>query len=182
MKITRKIIYSLFIPILALSLVFTVGCGDDEVDGCTDSQATNYNPDATNNTGCVYARDKFIGNYVGSNICANLTVFSSADLTFDIAAVDLENVENVVITLNLAFPISLGGAVNGNSLTINADNLGPFPIPEFGGLPLFICAEGTATFNESTQTLSGPFTVTGKDPTTGAIAATDGCTITGVKQ
>ncbi len=44
----------------------------DEVLGCMDSQAENFDPLANVDSGaCVYARDKFFGEYEGSFLCTN---------------------------------------------------------------------------------------------------------------
>ena len=54
-----------------LAIGFTINsCKDDPIKGCTNIDAENYNSEAEEDDGsCVYARDKFIGEYMGTLLC-----------------------------------------------------------------------------------------------------------------
>jgi len=59
---------------LLMTSMLMIGCKDKDVEGCTDPNSTNYNPDATINDGsCTYAVDRFCGNWNYTDTIHNQT-------------------------------------------------------------------------------------------------------------
>jgi hypothetical protein len=166
---------------LIFATLFITSCGDDEVTGCTDPNAENYNPDAdTNDNTCVYTRDKFIGEYVGSFACPGfLSAIDTDSIGFSIVAgLDDTNFNEVIITLRdvSGFDIPLTANASGNMLTdINAELLG---IPVLN-ITSDVTGTGQATLSADGQTLDALVTLTVVN-----ILGTNGgtCTLIGTKQ
>lgn len=177
-----------FAPIclLVLSLTFTMNSCTDPVKGCTDPDAETYNPDAdeSDDSQCVYARDKFIGNYKGSLICpGTLNGFiNNAQYDFTITETAGGNINQVSVGITVfGAPTILAATVSGNTLTID-QTIPNVPIP-FNGVTLTatIKATGTGTLGSDQKTLDGvintQITATGLPG-----ALTDNCPIKGTKQ
>lgn len=174
-----------FAPIclLVLFLSFTMNSCTDPVKGCTDPDAETYNPDAdeSDDTQCVYARDKFIGKYNGSLICPGPLNrdFNNPVYDFEITETAGGDINSVSILITVrSIPTTLSGTVNGASLSINQviPNVPLDGIP----IPVTITATGTATLGADQKTLAGNINI--------AVSAsvlpqpiTDICPIAGVK-
>ncbi len=106
--------------ILLLSLVaiasLTTGC---KVEGCTNINSDNYNPEATVDDGsCILAREKFIAQYNVAESCP------SGNFTFAMNIVASTTAEDAVILNNLGdFGSAINGTVSGSSITIPNQNI-----------------------------------------------------------
>ena len=105
------------IPIFfAFCLVILFSCGEEEVSGCTDVNATNYDADATTDNGsCSYERDLFIGNYtITANNCNTTGFFNGLAATIS-PVMNNTNLVSVVIagvyqkSLNFQGTVARGG-------------------------------------------------------------------------
>lgn len=169
-----------FVLCLCLGLVMS-SCGDDDVEGCTDPNAENYNPDATVSSGdCTYARDKFIGDYLGSFICPGaLSLISSDSLVFSIQpGLNSSNTDEVIVSLtNLAggLTFDLPATVSGNELSITAELLG-VPVLGFTG---DVTGNGTGSLDSTESTITATIAMSVATPL-GAFS--DSCTLVGTKQ
>lgn len=180
--------------LLALAVVMTIftSCSDDEdgggttvVMGCTDSEAENYNPDATeSDNNCVYSRDKFIGNYEGSMIFENLGGLLNQDtLAFTITpGIASDNEVLVGVTIQ-SIPVFLNGQAVGDSILVDdVYNLpdGGAINPLLTGMPVDVFfAGGVGTLNEG-QSVSGNLDIIFKTENLDDIA--DVATLEGEKQ
>lgn len=203
------IINSKLLPLLAiLILAGFVACGEEDVPGCTNSQATNYNSLATLDDGsciisgctdeqaenfdpsanqtdaasCVFARDKFLGSYLGSLNCLIIDQFNSDTTTVELALVD-GDVTKVSITLSSeGFTLPLDATVDGNDITMSATD---FPVTvDIVGVPtdVLVDIDGTASLNDAETELNGSFTALVKIAATGADLLSDSCVLNAVKQ
>lgn len=202
-------INSKLLPLLAL-LLFTgiYACGEDDVPGCTNSQASNYNSLATMDDGsciisgctdaaaenfdsnanqadassCVYARDKFLGEYVGALNCLIIDQFNSETTTVLLTAVD-GDVTKISITLTAEnFVLPLDAVVDGNDITMMASDF-PVTVPIIGvETDVLVDIDGKATLNDAGTELTGSFVAQVKIAETGADLLNDSCTLTATKQ
>ena len=186
LNLSKKLTPLVFI--LALGF-FMTSCGDDEITGCTDPTADNYNPEATISGNCdfvgctdvaaenydaqatisgdcIYARDKFVGSYVGTFTCSDpllAPIINSDSLVFSITEGVNDDVSNVVISLSIdGFPIPLRATIMGDEMTVS-DRLEGVMIPDIpllGTITADVIGSGSATFSESTNTLDGDITIT----------------------
>jgi len=161
--------------------LFISSCGDDEVTGCMDPNAENFDPQATNDSNsCVFARDKFIGEYVGSFQCPGvLAAVDTDNIAFSIEpGLDADLFNQVIITLRdvSGFDIPLTANASGNSLSdINAELLG---IPVLN-ITSDVIGTGEATLSADDQTLDAEVTLM----ITNLFGVTEGtCTLVGSKQ
>lgn len=179
--------------LFACSMLFVVSCGDDDIEGCTDPEAENFNPDATiESNACVYPRDKFLGNYVGVFDCPSqqLEFISTDSLVFTISeALDADDKSGVILELTLGgfpVPISLEGSVAGDILSISStlEDVTIPNIPVLGTIMADVEGEGSATIDDASGTLAGNVMVTVTSPALVFLGGslTDDCTITGMKQ
>ncbi len=178
---------------LLLGLIAVVGvissCSDDpeEITGCTDEDAINYNADATisDNSTCTYLdRYKFIGDYEGTLACemALSAILDNDMLTFTIGATPGGEDNEVTISLTGAIPLSFGGTVSGDVLTISQELMGvPLTI---AGMTVVVNMDigGEITYDTSNDTVGGALTVMNiKTETGGTAAPNDSCDVTGTK-
>ena len=178
---TNTIKYFIAICLFVCSTIFITSCGDDEISGCTDPNAENYNAEAdTDDNSCVFAIDKFIGEYVGTFACPGfLAAIDSDSIGFSIVAgLDDTKFNEVIITLRdvSGFDIPLTANASGNMLTdINAELLG---IPVLN-ITSDVTGTGEATLSADGQTLEAQVTLTVVN-----ILGTNGgiCTLVGTKQ
>jgi hypothetical protein len=175
--------------IVSAAILFN-SCGDDEVMGCTDVDAENYDVNATVDSGnCTYARDKFLGSYMGMFTCPGaLAVIGSDSIAFTIEeSLDATNKNGILLNLTLAsvpIPIALEGTVSGDVLSISSLLTG-VTIP---GLPVIGTimgdVEGTGSATITSDVLTGNVTVKVISPALvflgGSIS--DNCVLVGTKQ
>lgn len=173
--------YFIAICFFACSAIFITSCGDDDVMGCTDPNSENYNPEATtDDNSCLFARDKFIGEYIGSFECPGLlSAVNSDSIVFTIeAGLDPALFNEVIITLKdvSGFDIPLTATASGNMLgDISAELLG---IPVLN-ITSDVTGTGEATLSSDEQTLDAMVTL----EIVNLLGTTEGtCTLVGSKQ
>ena len=78
----------------------TVDDGSCVITGCTNELAENFNPNATNSdiAACIFPRDKFLGEYVGSLNCLIINQFNSMTTNF-LLEPSPDDLNNITITL-----------------------------------------------------------------------------------
>lgn len=139
--------------ILILVLVLT-SCEKkpEPVLGCTDKEAENYNPNATDSDGnCTYAREAFLGDFSGTIQCGGL-IPDPSPFTMSITE-GLTGNNNVIIEIKdtpVAFPIVDGYAVT-DSLYVTKNT---YQI-EVLGVPSDVEISGNAVYTDEQTTLSG---------------------------
>lgn len=102
----------LFVGIVILS----ISC---KKEGCTDSQAENYDSDAKKDDGsCVFARDKFIGTY---NV--NRTCVYQANENFVITVSAGPNINEIIINNFSNDGVNIKATVSGSNVTFNDEKL-----------------------------------------------------------
>lgn len=161
------------LAVIAAALLLS-SCGDssEDVAGCTDSRAENYNPNATsNNNSCVYPNEKFFAKYIGDFACgAPLSSIQEMGIEFELAPpANADDVDKVTLSTTVTgIPISLEGTVDGNTVEFlekKVENV------SFMGLSVDVVFSGTATLSGddisadlsiSASLLSGNCTFTGK--------------------
>ena len=150
---------------LVIGLTLFSSCGKDEpgtttITGCTDETAENYNPDATeSDNNCVYARDKFIGNYLGSMTFEFLGGLLDQDsLAFAITP-GISNANEVLVGVTIqSIPVFLNGQTVGDSIFVDdVYNLpdGGAINPLLTGMPVDVFFEGGVGTINNAQTISG---------------------------
>ena len=160
--------------------------GDCNFTGCTDPNAENFNPNANISGDCVFARDKFLGSYLGVFTCpGDLSLLSNDSIPFSIIeGLDPDMPNDIILELIIdGFPLAIAGTVEGDVMTLMQELLGvPIPTP-LGELTGDVNAVGMAMVGDSNQTLTATLDLTVMadifgQPTTIA----DMCGITGDKQ
>lgn len=199
-----KRIDSVLLPMLCLILSIAISsCGEDDVPGCTNSAANNFNSLATIDDGtcviigctnelaenfnpaanssdlsaCVFPRDKFLGEYVGSLNCLLIDQFNSMTTNILLEAV-ADDLTKISITLTSEdFTLPLDATVEGNEITMTATDF-PQVVQIFGvDTEVLIDIEGTATLNESGDELSGALTANVVVAETDQELINDNCTL-----
>lgn len=160
-----KVNFRKFLGATAVAAMLFVGsatfssCGKE---GCTDTDANNYNADATDDDGsCTYDRTKFIGTYTVNESCSSgnysysMTIAESSANMVTITLTNLGNFQNAVLT----------ATVSGDALTI---------------------ASQTVTIDGTAVAFSGQGTISGSTLTIIYIASVggtpDNCTATCIQQ
>ena len=160
-----------------------MSCDDAESGsavGCMDPDAENYDPQATESGDCIYARDKFIAEYLGSFQCPGLLGFISSDsLSFTIQEGLGDSKDEVIVSLiNIAggLTFDLPATADGDQLNIEAELLG-IPVDGFTG---DVNGSGTATLSSNGEELTADITMTVSVPTL-MLNTTETCTLVGNK-
>jgi len=145
------------ISILAAFIFAFQSCGDDDITGCTDPDAENFNADANVSGDCVYARDKFLGTYIGVFTCpGDLAGLSNDSISFSIIeGLDPDVTSDIILELIVdGFPLAIAGTVDGDVLILMQELNGvPVPTP-LGEFPGDVTAVGMATVTDDDQSLT----------------------------
>lgn len=147
------------IQILLFSTIVVLLCGScgDEVTGCTDPEGENYDVNATVSGDCVYARDKFLGTFLGVFTCpGSLEALSNDSIQFTIIeGLDSDIKSDIILELIVdGFPLAIAGTVEGNELILMQE-LTNVPIPILSGeLPGDVTAVGVAMMTNGDQSLT----------------------------
>jgi len=161
----------------------TTDDGSCVITGCTDELAENYIADANNpdNDNCIYARDKFIGDYIGSfacNIFTDLTT-DSAQFMLTIVEDDVQQVNLTILALGLTIPLQatvMGSEINFTAIAV------PAQLVIFGSpINTLIDAEGMATLSSDEKNLVGTLQAVLRSEETGAPIGSDTCAIDALK-
>lgn len=177
--------------ILSLGLVLQscdddLSGGDDEITGCTDPGALNYDALATEDDGsCSFNSDRFLGVFLGELDCPPNEVF---ELSNDSAGVEItmgvfDTRDSVTLTIAVqGFPLNLQGLITGNTVDVTGEfrNL-PFVVEE-QLVTIDIEANALVTLSEDESTLTGPITVQTFFSDSGATLVSSDCDYNGVRQ
>lgn len=145
--------------LVIFSMVFFTDC-KKPVEGCTDVNAENYNTEAEDDNGsCVYARDKFLGDFIGNMSCSAI-IPDANDFTMVIreSLNGPNDVEIEFIGTATPMPILLGTA-QGNTITVPQDTYEVALNPDFPDLKTPIEMSAVATLNEDETELNAEVTV-----------------------
>ncbi len=173
-----------FMTLALFALTFT-SCDSDPIRGCMDANAENYNADAEEDDGsCSYARDKFIGSYLGELSCPGvLGAISNPMFAFEISEGITEGVDNVGILL-VTLGVTINGTVSGNDISINSLIPG-YPFDATGnGMPDFnvdLTVTGSATLDSAGSMMTGQLDIVAVNEMF-AVNETDSCALSGTKQ
>lgn len=119
----KKVLYCVILLTIVISL--SESCKKENVKGCMNSSATNYDVNAEEDNGtCIFERDKFLGNWLG--LLANTNNPGIPDTTYDFPfsiTVNQNNYNDVIIN---DFPVS--GAPT--SASVNSTNRFALVIPK----------------------------------------------------
>ena len=166
-----------YLPIvIATALITTFASCDDKTQGCTDPEAENYNSEATSNDGtCIYARDKFVGEYSGNLNCLGvLSVSLNGETTFNIDE-SSSGVDKVDITIMTEPILRLEGTINGDVMTIR-DTIPDITADPFGTFNLI--ASGDLTITNQEMNIAGTLNVVIQS----GLTISDNCEIEGMKK
>ncbi len=197
----RAVLYSL----LFAWTILLISCGDDDIVGCTNSlannfnseatvddgsciitgctnpEAENFNPSANQDADCVFARDKFIGNYTGSVNCSIIDQFNGTTTTVLLEPVE-SSVSELTISLETeAILLPIDAVVDGNSFDMTLEDFSL--VIDFQGVstPILLDIEGSGTISDNEQDINGDFLAIVLNPLTGAELLRDGCSFSATR-
>lgn len=139
---------NLWMLLLALGVFTFTSCSEDDkpvnndVVGCMEEGAENYNPNATVAGTCVYARDKFLGQYLGSLTLQTLTLLDQNDVTFEITPGITSDNEVIISASGQSIPINFKGEAEGNLIKVDAEQV----IPDLSAINPIVSGEGVVKF------------------------------------
>ena len=171
--------------VLAFVVFAMSSCGEDEITGCTDETAENYNPDAVTSDGsCTYANTKFLADYFGALTCAGaLTLINTDSLTFSITEALTPAGDKALVTLTSGqvMGISFPANITGSDMTFDQVDI-PYSI-DVGAGPMDVTLEtaGSGSLSADETTLTAVLNIN-VVTASGATFAMDMCDVTGVKQ
>ena len=181
-----------------------VGCMDSEADnynanatedsgnciffGCMNPEAENFDADATDDSGeCIFFRDKFIGMYEGSMTFAQLGGSLNQDsIDFSITP-GISSINEVLVGVTIqSLPVFLTGIASADGLAVDyVYNIpdGAAINPILDGEPVQVIFSGLVTTADNGQNIGGDLNVTFKTPQNDDIAdIVDIATLTGTKK
>jgi hypothetical protein len=141
--------------IIGLLSAASIGCYEKEIRGCTDSEATNFNPDANMDDGsCRYVSEDYAGTYTASDTVSydssGQTITQIEIGTFSIVSVGLKSVK-----LNNFRGCTLDGIVTETSLSLTSPgtqcNIGQFVCTRSGNTLHYFFTQGSGV----TLTIAG---------------------------
>jgi len=182
----------LFVVSLSFVLIMSMfSCVEDEISGCTDPNADNYNVNAINDSGnCMYGADNLVGTYLGVSQCSGSLTnpgFNSSSLSFSItkSLVGGENEVDVSFSFT-AEPFVFKGVVSGNELVINDEITGVnYPDPTNSTMTIVVDIEATATmtyFDDDQSLDCQDLYMKVKNVNSGSLLQEGTCNVTGIKQ
>lgn len=192
--------------LLLLSISFFTSCGEDVlgctdpnaanfnslatmddgscvISGCTITAAENFNRDATieDNSTCVFFRDKFLGSFLGSFECRDFSGLNSETTTFLIEP-DPDDINRVFFTIqNEDFEIPTRANVSRNKLELEAIDAPLDVTIEGRERSVLASLQGEVGINGGEDVISGSFFVFVLSAQTEAILVTDLCPISATK-
>lgn len=164
--------------ILGLALITSLdSCGD--VEGCIDIEAENYNPDADVSDGsCTYARDKFLGVYIGDLAC-EAPLSNQGEFTVTISEGLTDNSEVLISFQDVTTPLpELTARVDGDQLIIDPESADVPLDPSMPTILTTVTYSGEVVIDENEENLSGELRVV----FTIVIPLEAKCDLTAVKQ
>ena len=203
MNIQHSILYCL---ILSCSILL-ISCGDDDIEGCTNSLADNFNSEATIDNGsciisgctnpaaenfnpnannaqdadCIFPRDRFLGSYEGAINCELIEQFNGSTTMVLLEPVDSDVTMLTISLVTEEFTLPIDAVVEGNTLTMSLDNFA-LTIDFMGTMtPILLDVEGTATLSDDEQMITGNFTNIVLNPLTQAEILRDECTLSATR-
>ena len=152
-------------------------CNKD-IEGCMDSEAANFNPDANVESGvCEFPRDKFLGTFVGDLTCqAPLPNSEGFEITISEGLSNNSEVEISFENTDTPIPVLIG-TVNGNNINIPDTEASVAINPDFPEIKSTIIFSGEAQIDETGVNLSGFITAF-----VAILGGSATCDITAVKQ
>lgn len=115
------------LSIAAITIVFC-SCADKDVEGCMDTNSTNYNPDATiSDNSCTYAVDRFCGNWAYTDTVIDQTTLVDTVLTRTIVITRTGwNTVKIAVLGGQNCLIEVNATGSGDALTISAQDNNEF--------------------------------------------------------
>jgi hypothetical protein len=174
----NKFTFFIRISFLLVVIMSIASCGgDEEVVGCTDSRADNYNANATSDSGtCVYPNEKFFGTYSGSFTCpVPFDAINDSSVEFKLTPpANANDVNKVTVSATITgIPLSLDGDIDGDKIVFVDKTINNISIQ---GITTDISFSGQATLSGNTLTANITVGAVVVIPLSGA------CTFTGTKQ
>lgn len=156
----KVLIRFFFMSIFATSILSSLGSCQQDVEGCTDVEAENYNPDANVSDGnCTFARDKFIGVYTGTLDC-QAPLPSDEEFTVTISEGLSNNAEVLVSFQNVDQPLpELTARIEGNQLIIDPETVDIALDPNMPDVTTKLTYSGEAVIDDSEVNLTGELRV-----------------------
>lgn len=152
--------YLLLLAFAIVGLTFT-SCGDDPVKGCTDSDADNYNADATEDNGTCSFAGLFEGDYDVVFDC-NVLPFSGGDLEVEKTgdASLLMTIDSPTLPAAVPVPTTIESKTKVSAMQ-DLDEVDLSGVnPAWAGLLWNINVSGTFDRDPATGVISGPLTFT----------------------
>lgn len=154
---------NLWMLLLALGVFTFTSCSEDDkpenndVVGCMEEGAENYNPNANVAGACVYARDKFLGQYLGSLTLQTLSFLNQNDVIFEITPGIASDNEVIISASGQSIPINFKGEAEGNLIKVDAEQIIPdvsviSPIASGEGIVIFV---GDVAISDDGQMING---------------------------
>lgn len=143
-----------------IAFALTISSCNKDIEGCTDAESENYNPDANiDNNSCVYARDKFIGSFLGALDCqAPLPNSEGFTITFS-EGLNAKNTVEISFQ-NTAAPLPvLAGTVEGDKVIIAETQTSIAIDPTNPDVKTDLIYSGEGVLDSSGTTLTGTISV-----------------------
>ena len=147
--------------LLLFAAVSFYTCGEEPIQGCTNEEAENCNPVAEENDGnCIFARDKFIGEFSGTLLCgtplppmAEFTMVISEGLSGNNdVQIEFKDTDNPL-------PI-LDGTAEGNLITVQEASYQIALNPDAPEITTEVLMSGTAEISEDGNSITGTISAT----------------------